>query len=855
MNLGAEMTDTKNSILDGLNAAQIKATTQEGKPLLVLAGAGSGKTRVLTRRIAHMVQKGVNPASILAVTFTNKAAKEMRARVTSLIGEDQVKHLWIGTFHAICVRILRMDIDKIHLGETAQKKWTRNFVIFDETDSVNVVKEAIKILDLDPKLYIPKSIKARISSAKNEGKTSAEFIETRENNNYREEKIGLIFDKYEELMIRNNALDFDDLLLHTVKLLQSNKEVLEYYSNRFRQILVDEYQDTNHTQYELVRLLAEGCLVEDRAAKFDKPGHWQNQTLTVVGDVDQSIYSWRGADFRIIVNFQNDYPESDVVKLEENYRSSASILAVADAIITNNEERLEKNLIATRGEGEKVTVFEAQDEVEEAQFMAEEIQRRMAQGKSLKDFAILYRTNVQSRAIEEAFLKRNLPYTIVGGFKFYERKEVKDMLAYLKMIYNPSDSVSLKRVINEPRRGIGATTVTKVEEYANKNGFTVYKTMMEIDDVPGLTMGTKNKIKDFVDLIEELRLAEKSLELGDLVELLVEKTGYMDMLTKSSDVEAESRVENLHELIGVASDFEVNGEIVVGEDEQVSVVGSFLAELTLMGEQDKTKGSGNAISMMSLHAAKGLEFPIVFIGGLEEGVLPHRRSMDSRDPSQLEEERRLMYVGVTRAEEKLFLTYARRRRIFGQSEFAVPSRFFEEAPKDMLVGYYGQSGSNERGSRFDNGYSRDEIVDDIDGGGWNRTSFSKPEKKKQWSQNAYGDGYAPPNETPQKGYSSEVVYDEFDDGAVLRRKPQTEGPVDNPKASSPKARWSAESSGIKEEKNIFEIGSRVKHSRFGEGEVKQVLGSGNKALYNIEFAEAGLTKLLDPKFAKLVKIS
>lgn len=821
-----DTTDIKNNILDGLNPAQVEAVCQSGKPLLVLAGAGSGKTRVLTHRIAYMVEeRHINPAEILAVTFTNKAAKEMKERLGKLIGEDKIKNLWVGTFHSVCARILRMDIDKIHLGDTQQKTLTKNFVIFDETDSTNVVKEAIKILDLDPKIYVPKSIRARISGAKNEGKTAKEFIATNQVHNYREEKIGLIFDKYEELMIRNNALDFDDLLLYTVRLMQYSAEVRSYYSGRFKNVLVDEYQDTNHTQYELVRLFSEGCLKSERK-NMDHESYWQNRTLTVVGDVDQSIYSWRGADYKIIISFQNDFPKSDLVKLEHNYRSTGNILAVADTIIANNEERIDKNLLPTKGDGDKITVFEAQDELEEAYYIASEIQRKVGEGKRLKDFAILYRTNVQSRAIEEALLKRNIPYTIVGGFRFYDRKEVKDIIAYLKLLHNPSDGQSLKRVINEPRRGIGATSVSKVEEFAAEHGFSLYRTIMEIDDLPNLSKPAKTKFAGFVDLIEELRLAEKSLGLGDLVEVIVHKSGYWEMLQKSSDAEAESRLENLHELIGVASDFEVNAE-----DNSLA---AFLAEISLLSETDRTKLAASSITMMTLHAAKGLEFPVVFMAGLEEGIFPHQRSLDANDETQLEEERRLMYVGVTRAEEKLYITHARRRRVFGQSDFAEPSRFLEEAPRDLLTGYYGQSSSNDRGSRF----KSDDGFDD----GWaSASSFEKTKRKKQTMRR-----FQPAEE------DQSTKFDES--GQVM------------PQGFSPKAKWSQAAAehmnestapskkNLAENKAEFKAGDIVSHEKFGQGEIKQVLGSGNKILYNIDFYDLDAKKLLDPKFAKLVKV-
>lgn len=832
--------DTNNSILSGLNPAQAEAVIQGGAPLLVLAGAGSGKTKVLTHRIAHMIENGCNPANILAVTFTNKAAKEMKLRVSKLVGEDKIKGAWLGTFHSVCALMLRMDIDKLPSNEEG-RLWTKNFVIYDETDSVNTIKEALKALELDPKLYAPKSIKARISNAKNEGKTAKEFAEGAKASNYREEKISEIFFKYEELMARNNALDFDDLLLFTVTLLEKNQDVRDYYHSRFKHILVDEYQDTNITQYKMIRLLSEGSFF--KSSKVELPeAHWQSRTLTVVGDVDQSIYSWRGADFRIIINFQTDYPQCELIKLEHNYRSTGKILAVADKIIANNEERIEKNLIATKSEGDNVTVFEAQDELEEAHYIVSEIRRRVAnEGKQLKDFAVLYRTNVQSRVIEEALLKQNMPYVIVGGFRFYERKEIKDIVAYLKILHNPADAQSLKRIINEPRRGIGATTVSKVEDFAETQGFSLYKCLLEIDDVPNLSLSVKNKIKDFVDLIEELRLAEKSLEVGDLVDQVVNKTGYFEMLQKSSDAEADSKMENVHELIGVATNFSVNSEEPSLE--------TFLAEISLLGDVDNAKFGSNSVTMMTLHSAKGLEFPIVFLGGLEEGIFPHQRSLDSQDTTQLEEERRLMYVGVTRAEEKLYISYARRRRIFGQSDFAIPSRFLEEAPRDCLTGYYGQSSTNDRSSYHDDGrstiggarYSKkiqnqlheeqfsDEIVH------YQKTSFQKPKQK----------------EVIKNGYEN------FDDGwssPSFSSKPAKKPSPAPTNVSSPKTVWTAPRDAAPAAKNLFKPGDKVEHAKFGKGEVTQIMGSGQKVLYSVKFPDIGNTKLLDPKFAKLIKL-
>lgn len=779
---------TDHTILTGLNPEQKSAVTEFGAPLLILAGAGSGKTKVLTHRIANMILKGIPASNILAVTFTNKAAKEMKARVEKLVGEEEIKYAWLGTFHAICARILRTEIEKLSILDPSGKSrsWTKNFVIFDETDSVNTVKEAIKALDLDPKIYAPKTIKYRISNAKNEGKSAHNF--SSESFNYREEKISEIFAKYEELMARNNALDFDDLLLFTVKLLQDNENTRAYYHKRFRHILVDEYQDTNHTQYELVRLLAEGCLKSQRKnLEIYKPStHWNERTLTVVGDVDQSIYSWRGADFKIIIGFQEDYPEAKLIKLQNNYRSTGNILNVANAIIENNSERIEKTLLATKEKGEKITVFEAEDELEESQYISAEIQRRVAAGQSINNFAVLYRTNVQSRVIEEALLRRNIPYVIVGGFRFYDRKEIKDIISYLKVIYNPSDGQSLKRIINEPRRSIGATTVSKVEDYASRQGYSLYRTMLEIDELESISASAKKKIKDFIDLIEELRLSEKSLGVADLIDEVINKSGYLEMLKNSSDAESESRIENIQELIGVGTDFELRSE--------ENTLSAFLAEISLLSETENTKNQNNCVTLMTLHAAKGLEFPVVFLAGMEEGIFPHQRSLDAKDSSQLEEERRLMYVGVTRAESKLFLTHARRRRIFGQSEFSLPSRFLSEAPRELLSGFYGESRTYS--NRYDN---------------------------------AFGD------EMKERGFQSEAFLDDLVPSVTLSSRP---------KAHNKNSSFKIE----------FNVGDRVKHAKFGEGKILQVLGSGEKILYNIEFKSLSTKKLLDPKYAKLVKI-
>lgn len=768
----------EEKIFANLNSEQKESVIHTGSPLLILAGAGSGKTRVLTHKIAYLTHKFCHASSVLALTFTNKAAKEMRERIVNLLGDNLINSAWIGTFHAIAARILRENIQALKIlgPDESIRTWTQNFTIFDEADSLSLLKQIIKSLDLDTKIYNPKSIKYKISEAKNNKKLARDFYS--QLNNFRDEKIAQIYIKYEEGMARNNALDFDDLLLYTMILLQDNLEIREYYHRRFTHVLVDEYQDTNHAQYEIIRLIVEGKAKEtrDKEKKSDdllmEEFKSCKRSLTVVGDVDQSIYSWRGADFRIIIGFQKDYPNSHLIKLEHNYRSCSNILNLANKIIENNQDRIPKNLIATKNNGDKISVFEAQDELEEAQFIAAEIQKKVSEGKSLKDFAILYRTNVQSRAIEEALLRRNIPYIIIGGFRFYDRKEIKDILSYLKVILNPSDGESLKRIVNEPRRAIGATTISKIEEFGSRYGYSLYRAMIEIDEMTELSQSAKNKIKAFVALIEDMRIAEKSLGLANLIEYILDQTAYDKMLEGLDD----SKLDNIHEFIGLAFDFEMNRE--------ENGLASFLAEISLLSDTENTKNNLSHVSLMTLHSVKGLEFPIVFIAGLEEGILPHQRSLESNDKSQLEEERRLMYVGVTRAQDKLYLTHARRRRVFGQSEFCVASRFFAEAPKELLLGYYGHSKQSE--SKFDTG------CDDT----------------SHWAQENLSEYY---DEAPKTSF-----------------KP-------------------------KNFKIEFKAGDKVKHVKFGEGLILGLIGSGEKFLYQIDFA--GEKKIIDPNFAKLIKIS
>ena len=665
-----------NNIINSLNENQKLAVCHGDGPLLIIAGAGSGKTRVLTHRIAYLIQQGFKPENILAVTFTNKAALEMKNRVRQLLTIDEANLVWIGTFHNICGRILRHDINRFSLRE--DQKWFKNFVIYDESESTDLVKNCIKALELDLKIYVPKNIKAFISSLKTIGYDAHSFGDTAKN--HREIKISEIFSLYQKELCKNNALDFDDLLLYAVKLLEENEQVRSYYHKRFKHVLVDEFQDTNQIQYELIRLIALNQKKSERT-KCEQ-NTWEERGITVVGDVDQSIYSWRGADFKIILGFQNDFPENTLIKLEQNYRSTKTILNVADSIIQNNKQRIEKILLPTKEIGTKVTCFEAENETEEGMYVATNAMKLLKQDFKYSDVGILYRTNAQSRAIEEALIKKNIPYQIFGGFRFYERKEIKDTLAYLKAIYNPSDSVSLKRIINIPKRGLGAVTISTIDEYAEKNGYTLYKALLEIKDISQLSEKIIVSVTKFVDILEYLRKAEKSLSISDLLELILKKTGYLDELEAEGTLESEERLANIQELFSVVNEFEASAK-------GPSLLGDFLTQISLYTDLDNLKQTTNKITLLTLHLAKGLEFPVVFICGLEEGIFPHIRSISSEDPNELEEERRLMYVGVTRAKELLYFTYARERRLFGLSDYMDVSRFIKEAPNELLSGFYG----------------------------------------------------------------------------------------------------------------------------------------------------------------------
>ena len=639
-----------NSLLTGLNKEQQQAVQHTEGPLLILAGAGSGKTKVLTVRIAHLLAQGVNPYEILAITFTNKAAKEMKSRVEGLVG-DVANRIWLSTFHSFCAKFLRFELDNF-LG------YNSNFTIYDTSDSQAVIKAALKALNLDDKYYPVGAMIAAISDAKNKLLFASDF--RKQARDFYQQKVADVYEYYERELRKNNALDFDDLLLVAVKLLQSNEAVLDKYSKRFRYVMIDEYQDTNHAQYLLAKLLA---------------SHWKN--IAVVGDADQSIYAWRGADIQNILDFEKDYPNCTSIKLEQNYRSTKIILDAANAVIENNEGRPKKNLWTDKTEGAKIQHFTAQSEHEEAAFIGDTIAKKHdIHGVPYGDMAILYRTNAQSRVLEEALIKRALPYTMVGGTKFYDRKEIKDVLAYLRVLYNPFDDLSLLRIINVPKRSIGATTVAKLQDYARANGTSLFMTLTQLHLVDTIKGKTKEKLEEFGILIFTLVAEMEDKTVLDILEAILDRTGYLAQLEESTDPQDQVRAENIGELLSVAKDFQDTNPTGTVED--------FLEQVALVNDVDSFEQEESKVTLMTLHAAKGLEFPIVFLGGLEEGLFPHSRTL--MNPEEIEEERRLAYVGITRAEKELYISNATTRTVFGRTSSYLPSRFIDEIPEELVDG-------------------------------------------------------------------------------------------------------------------------------------------------------------------------
>ncbi|MGK9389375.1 DNA helicase PcrA [Bacillus sp. RK1064] len=645
------MNEISNHLLEGLNDAQKEAVKATDGPLLLMAGAGSGKTRVLTHRIAYlMVEKHVAPWNILAITFTNKAAREMRERVQAILGPG-ADDIWISTFHSMCVRILRRDIDRIGVN--------RNFSILDTSDQLSVIKNILKERNIDPKKFDPRSILGSISSAKNELIDAEEYAKTA--GDFYDQVVSDVYTDYQKRLLKNQSLDFDDLIMMTIRLFERIPEVLEHYQRKFQYIHVDEYQDTNRAQYMLVKLLAQ---------RF--------QNICVVGDSDQSIYRWRGADITNILSFEKDYPSSEVILLEQNYRSTKRILHAANTVIQNNANRKPKNLWTENDEGAKIAYYRADNEFGEGQFVAGKIHQLHQSGKrKLSDFAILYRTNAQSRVIEETLLKSNIQYNIVGGTKFYDRKEIKDILAYLRLVANPDDDISFARIVNVPKRGIGATSVDKIAAYAEMNDLSMFEALGQVDFI-GLSARAANALDEFKQLIDQMTNMQDYLSVTELTEEILEKTGYREALKVEKTIEAQSRLENIDEFLSVTKNFEE-------QNEDKSLV-TFLTDLALVADIDKLdeneEEDQDAVILMTLHAAKGLEFPVVFLMGMEEGVFPHSRSL--MEDAEMEEERRLAYVGITRAEEELYLSSAKMRTLFGRTNMNLESRFIREIPADLL---------------------------------------------------------------------------------------------------------------------------------------------------------------------------
>lgn len=695
---------TTTDFLSHLNPSQRRAVEHFCGPLLVVAGAGSGKTRALIYRIANLIlQHRVDPENILAVTFTNKAAREMKERIQKLFADrlaiteynerfdllpeyDQtklkskvwknfVKDMWCGTFHSLLSRVLRFDIDKYQ--DEKGRQWTRSFSIFDESDAQSLVKEIVKKqLNLDDKKFEPRSVRYAISNAKNQGLSPKEF-ET-EQPNYRGRVIAEVYNHYQSRLAENNALDFDDLILVPVRLFQQNEQVLGYWHKKFRHILVDEYQDTNRTQYDLIRLLATNG--ETKKTEWD----WTDRSVLVVGDADQSIYSFRMADFTILLDFQQDFGDglSDddtrtMVKLEENYRSCENILQAANELIENNTQRIDKILKATRGAGEEIFCHKADDEIAEADFVINQIRSLDSQNPELSwgSFAILYRTNAQSRPFEELLVRLGIPYTVVGGIKFYDRKEIKDILAYLRAIANPADTLSLTRVINTPRRGIGKATIDALNNAARELGTTLWEILSDETSVNTLAGRSAKAVNSFAQMIRNLQEQKETVPVSELVQGVLDNSGYIkDLQTQSTD-EAEDRLQNVQELFNAVLQFQEENEDVTLQ--------AFLASTALSSDLDNLKEGETAVSLLTLHASKGLEFPVVFLVGMEQGLFPNYRSMN--DPTSLEEERRLCYVGITRAQERLYMSHARERRLYGSREPAMRSQFLDELPEELLT--------------------------------------------------------------------------------------------------------------------------------------------------------------------------
>lgn len=758
----------------GLNPMQREAVEHMEGPLLIMAGAGSGKTRVLTCRIANLLAHGVRPWQILAITFTNKAAAEMRDRVDRMIGEG-AKDVWLSTFHSFCAKVLRREIESTGL-------YKQNFVIYDATDTKTLIKRCLKELNLDEKQFAPASVQAAISNAKNQlmgpsayEKASATFFE---------KKVAEIYKLYSKKLKDNNAMDFDDLLMVTVRIFEDYEEILMKYQNRFHYILVDEYQDTNGAQYRITKLLAE-----------------QRRNLCVVGDADQSIYGWRGADMRNIMDFEKDYPDARVIKLEQNYRSTKHILAAANEVIVHNMNRKPKKLWTENPQGEKISLYQASDERDEAYFVASTIQKQKALfNASYGDMAVLYRTNAQSRIIEEGLMKAGIPYTMVGGLKFYDRKEVKDILAYLRVIFNPFDTVSLLRIINVPKRGLGTTSLGRLNEYAAANDLSLFDVISNpdmLDEIQGITGRVKKPLEDFSSMIFEFIGQLGTMPLDELLTKLMEDSGYIKELEAEKNPENESRLENLKEFVGVAKDFMKN--------EEEPTLENFLSQVSLVSDLDNSELEDDRVTLMTLHAAKGLEFPTVFLVGMEEGIFPHSRTL--MEPEELEEERRACYVGITRAQRKLFLTYAGMRSLYGHTSMNPPSRFLEEINEEHLE----ELESNRR-----------------------KNSFQSEMSSYGYSSGSYGNTGWSQNRTKSSFQTSQTR--QTANAAPAKKTAAPKGPSIKPNTSV-----------------IWKAGDKARHGKWGIGTVVSVRGTGEETELKIAFPDIGIKGLMQ-KYAPIEKV-
>jgi DNA helicase-2/ATP-dependent DNA helicase PcrA len=757
-------------LLESLNNRQKEAVVTTEGPCLVIAGAGSGKTKVLTHKIAYlMTQKYVKPWNILAITFTNKAANEMKQRVENIVG-DAAKDIWMGTFHSICVRILRKYIDRIGFDNS--------FLIFDTQDQKTLMKDCLKALKVDDKLFTDRSVLYEISNAKND-MLEPRAYKVKYEGDFRKETIGQIYELYQRRLKENNAIDFDDIINYCIKILTENEDVLDYYTEKFKYVLVDEYQDTNKAQFQLVSILA------------SKYGN-----ITVVGDNDQGIYSFRGADITNILNFEKDFPGTKI-KLEQNYRCTGNILKAANAVIKNNQVKYDKKLWTENEEGSMPTIFSGDDEYNEAKYIAEQINSlKREEYYKFSDFAILYRMNSQSRAIEEILRREDIPYKIIGGLKFYERKEIKDIIAYLRLIFNTSDNISLKRIINEPKRGIGKTSLENIERLSEDSGKSMYDIIKNAQEY-GLNRIYLNS-REFIETIEDLRNKKDDLAISDLIKEILNKTGYTKALELENTVEAESRIQNLEEFLTVAIEFE--------EESADNTLAEFLEGITLSSDVDNLEEEEESVTLMTLHSAKGLEFPVVFLVGMEEGIFPGYKSIG--EPKELEEERRLFYVGITRAKEHLYLTCAKRRTIFGSTSYNAMSRFINEIPGELLAGY--EELNSEKGEQFkDSSY--------------------------KWE---YGNSKA----GAVKSYN---VKDSDVFGKSVRKEPQF-------------AFRTAESFlnniAMKQNNSVdlsaYEPGKRVYHRKFGEGVINLVEKEGEDLKLDIDFTKFGHKRLM-AKFANL----